>query len=276
MVLEAILNPETHPEKKPWNVFLIGFLYSSIAVVISLGMFQGQASLVMVFLTVFACMHVVYVLISSEEKKDLTFTREFSLLKEHGKVISVFMFMFLGFLASYTLWALILPQSASANLFQMQLQTINRINAATSLAFSTKFFSFIIMNNLKVLFFCILFSFIYGAGAIFILTWNASVGGAFLGDFIRTKIIHYGTMHSIILGMARYLPHGILEMVAYFIGGLAGGIISVAVINHDFGSKSFFRILFDSSELILISILVLVLAAFVEVFFTPNLVGFLS
>lgn len=276
MVLEAILNPKEHLEKKPVGVFLLGFLYSSIAVVISLSMFGNQASMVMVFLTVIACIHVIYTLTKTEEKKDLFYTRELTLLEEHGKTISIFLFMFLGFLASFTLWALLLPEQTVNNVFQMQLQTIHNINAATSMAFSTKFLSFILVNNIKVLFFCILFSFIYGAGAVFILTWNASVGGAFIGNFIRGKLIEHGTAHSVALGMARYLPHGILEMAAYFVGGLAGGIISVAVINHDFGSKSFFKILFDSSGLILISVLLLVVAAFVEVFLTPGLVNLLS
>ena len=69
MVLEEILNPGEHLEKKPIGVFIIGFLYSSIAIIVAMGMFPNQASLVMVFLTVFASMHLVYILIKSEEKK---------------------------------------------------------------------------------------------------------------------------------------------------------------------------------------------------------------
>jgi len=276
MVLEEILDPNKHLERKPIGVFLIGFLYSSIAIVIAMGMFPNQASMVMVFLTVLASTHLFYYLIKTEEKKDVLYDKELTLLEEHGKTISIFLALFLGFIASFTFWATVLPQTVASNLFQIQMQTINSINAATSMAYSSKFFTFIILNNLKVLFFCILFSFIYGAGAIFILTWNASVGGAFVGTFIKAKLIEHGTLQSVALGMMRYLPHGILEMAAYFVGGLAGGIISVAVINHDFGSRSFFKILFDSSGLILISIGLLVLAAVVEVFVTPNLVAVFS
>ena len=42
----------------------------------------------------------------------------------------------------------------------------------------------IFINNMGVLFLCIIFSFLYGAGAIFILTWNASVIAAAIGSFI--------------------------------------------------------------------------------------------
>ena len=37
------------------------------------------------------------------------------------------------------------------------------------------------------------------------------------------------------IGMTRYMTHGIFEILAYFIGGLAGGLISVAIIRHGMG-----------------------------------------
>ena len=51
--------------------------------------------------------------------------------------------------------------------------------------------------------------------------------------------------------------------------GLAGGIISIAVIRHDYGTKEFERIVLDASDLILISLAVLAVAAVVEVYVTP-------
>jgi uncharacterized membrane protein SpoIIM required for sporulation len=132
-----------------------------------------------------------------------------------------------------------------------------------------------------VLIFCILFAFLYGAGAIFILTWNASVIAAAIGNFIRTnlvtvaeraglaKVASYFQITS--LGLLRYLLHGIPEITAYFIAGLAGSIISVAVIREKFGTKQFEKIILDSSDLILISILILIVSALVEVYITPTL-----
>jgi uncharacterized membrane protein SpoIIM required for sporulation len=276
MVLEAILDPSTHLERKPWMIFLIGFLYTSIAVIISLGMFRGHASMVMVFLVVFASIHLVYYLIKTEERKDMIVESELSLLKEHGKTIGIFLFLFLGVLTAFVIWGLLLPEPVANDLFRVQIQTINGINAATGKPIGAGFLPFIFFNNVKVLFFCILFSFVYGAGAIFILIWNASVGGAFIANFIRDKLLSMNPFHSMMLGFVRYMPHGIIEMAAYFIGGLAGGIISVAIIKHDFGSKKFFKILFDSSELLLIALILLVIGALVEVFVTPALVSFLS
>jgi stage II sporulation protein M len=67
------------------------------------------------------------------------------------------------------------------------------------------------------------------------------------------------------------MTHGIFEISAYFVAGLAGGIISIAVIRHDFGTKRFNHILLDSVDLILVSILFLLVAALIEVFITPVL-----
>ena len=130
----------------------------------------------------------------------------------------------------------------------------------------------IFLNNIRVLIFCLLFSFFYGVGAIFILSWNASVIGVAIGNFIRTNVSKYLAYFSIVpLAIVRYMTHGILEIGAYFVAGLAGGIISVAIIKHDLGTKNFEHVLLDSVDLILVSVLLLVIAALVEVFITPLL-----
>jgi uncharacterized membrane protein SpoIIM required for sporulation len=168
-------------------------------------------------------------------------------------------------------------------LFSSQTQTIAGINnyAAGNAVQSAGLFKLILLNNIKVMTFCIFFAFIYGFGAVFILIWNASVIGAAIGNFIRTRIevtaatMGLGSISNYFqyfsLSLSRYLIHGIPEIAAYIIASIAGGIISMAIIRHDFGSAKFEKILFDSSELIIIALLVLVFAAFVEVYITPVL-----
>ena len=65
------------------------------------------------------------------------------------------------------------------------------------------------------------------------------------------------------------MAHGFCEMLAYFIGGIADGIISVAVNKHDFESETFKNVLKDSLDLIILAILILIIAALIEVFITP-------
>lgn len=281
MVLESIISP-FKAEKRPWELFFIGFIYSSAALFLSNWIFKDQASLIMVFLTVMACVPLLYATIKREEKKDTIITGERKILKEHSKVISFLLFMFLGFVASFVLWYVILPSGFIQNSFNVQTQTIQTINTQISGGYSTtRALSYIILNNLKVLIFCILFSFLYGAGAIFILTWNASVIAAAIGNYIRSNIAIYASttglakassyLQIVSLGFLRYMVHGIPEIAAYFVGGLAGGIISVAVIREKFGTKKFEKVVLDSSDLILISIAILIIAGIIEVYITPIL-----
>ena len=280
MVLESLINP-IKAEKKPWELFFIGLVYSSVAILLSFWIFYEHASLVMVFLTTMACVPLIYNVIKLEEKKDIVISEENTLLKEHGKVILFLMFLFLGFTVSFSLWYTFLPTGLAQNAFSVQTQTIASINSGITGMFFQNFdiLTKIFFNNFKVLIFCVLFSFIYGVGAIFILTWNASVIGAAIGNFIRTGISAEASMLGLIgaakyfrifsLGFLRYAVHGIPEIAAYFIAGLAGSIISIAVIRHDIGTKKYERIILDTSDLIIIAIVILFLAALLEVYVTP-------
>ena len=63
--------------------------------------------------------------------------------------------------------------------------------------------------------------------------------------------------------------HGIPEIGSYFIVALAGGMVSVAVIKHEAGTAKFWEVLQDSLNLIILAIVVLFLAALMEVYLTP-------
>lgn len=280
MVLESLLNP-LQAERHPWEMFFMGILYSSIAVLLGLMIFGDDASLVIVFLTVLACVPLIYGAIKMEENKDISISDEKKLLQEHAKAISFLMYLFGGIVVSLALWYVFLPIDIVQNIFAIQTRTIEQINSGITGNFfgSLEIFSMVFLNNFKVLIFCLLFAFLYGVGAIFILVWNASVLAAAMGDFARTilskamaatgniTMAHYFSALS--LSILRYSIHGVPEILSYFIGGLAGGIISIAVIKHDFQSDKFRNIIFDTSSLVLIAIFFLVIAAFLEVFVTP-------
>jgi len=299
MVLESLVGPIA-AEKRPWELFFLGLLFASVAMFLSLWIFREQASLVMVFLTVIAAVPLMYKTIKLEEFKDTKINKETTLLKEHAKALSFFVALFLGILLAFSIWYVFLPSDVVQATFSTQIQTIAAINAKiaanpvlgnalissqsaidTSSVSASNLFMQIFSNNIKVLLFSIFFSFLFGAGAIFILTWNASVISAAIGTFVRNNISMYaneiglfkigGYFHIFSLGLLKYMIHGVPEILAYFIGGLAGGIISVAIIKHDFGTKQFKHILFDSLDLIVLAIVILFIAGLLEVFVTPIL-----
>jgi stage II sporulation protein M len=175
---------------------------------------------------------------------------------------------------SVAFWYVLLPTSFHTNLFGVQSKTIEAINyqITGNSVESTQNLLKIFVNNLRVLMFCLLFALFYCFGSIFILTWNASVIGVAIGNFIRVNLAKYsGYFYVTHLAVFRYMTHGVFEILAYFVAGLAGGIISIAVTNHDFGTKKFEHILLDSIDMILLSVLLLVIAALIEVFVTPIL-----
>ena len=79
-------------------------------------------------------------------------------------------------------------------------------------------------------------------------------------------ITHVGGFSSAIL---RYFIHGIPEIAAYFVAALAGGIISVSIIKKDIMTKNFQKIAFDTSNLIIISLVILAFAGVIEAYITP-------
>ncbi len=282
MVVEALLYP-IKAEKRPWEMFFLGFLYTSIGVFISLWIFADQASLIMVFMITMAALPIFYNTMKLEESKDMIIGHESAILREHNKAIAFFMYLFIGITVACAVWYVILPNSTINILFDKQTGTIQTINNQVSgnVIHNLNIFWKIFLNNFKVLAFSILFALIYGAGAIFILAWNATVIGAAIGNFIRANVSSYTSslglfeagnyFHVVSLGMLKYSIHGLPEIAAYFYGGLAGGILSVALIRKHFRTEKFSKIMVDFSELVLISIGFLIAAAFLEVYVTPVL-----
>jgi len=274
MVFESLMTP-WKAEKHPWEMIFFGFLYASIAIALSIWIFRDHAGLISVFFTVMFCIPLLYNTLRMEEEKADFYEEEKSLLKEHGKALLFLLFLFIGMTFSFATWYVAMPQEMSQSIFSVQMHTIVDINSNVNSEFGT--FTKIVANNIKVLTFCLLFSFVFGAGAIFILTWNASVIAVAMGSLIESHVLN--TQSGFIIAhiegysgaVLRYFVHGIPEIAAYFVAALAGGIISVSIIKKDIFTKNFQKIAFDTSNLIIISIIILVLAGFIETYITPFL-----
>jgi uncharacterized membrane protein SpoIIM required for sporulation len=284
MVLDSIFTPE-NAEKHPLYLFIFGFIITIIAGFLSLWIFKDYSTLVIVFLTTLAGVPLVYRTIKHEEKKDLEDLEEKILLKQHSKAIWFFMCFFFGTTLAFATLYVALPGETVSVLFEAQISTLNTINPGSQTTITGNSignfnnFKTILFNNLNVTIFCILFSFLYGVGALFILTWNASVIGVAIGNLIRSNLAaatdvigleRVATYFNIVTyGLLRYIIHGIPEILGYFFAGFAGGIISVAVIKHNMTTRKFEHVVMDSTDLILISLGLIVAAAVLEVYLTP-------
>ncbi len=280
MVLESLLNPFSI-KKKPWEMFLAGIIFTFISLIVSYFVFRQSAGLLTIFLVVLATVPILYTTVKNEEELDLKSDKEWTLLKEHTKVLIFLMFLFLGITFALTIAYIFMPLEIVNSIFSIQQQAILNVNnnvhgIITGNVARFDLFGGILFNNLKVLFFCLIFSLLYGTGAMFILTWNASVIATAMGNLVKSNVAQSTALTGAVtashyLGAAtfsffRYMTHGLLEIAAYFVAGLAGGIISIALIKHDLKDD---RVLVDSLDLILISLGLLVVAGIVEVYVTP-------
>ena len=102
MVLESLITPQ-NAEKKWWELFVIGFLYSAMGIFLAIWIFEQYSSLVMVFLTVTAAVPLMYNTMKYEEHEDCVFSHESQRLVHHMKIIRFLVFLFLGFVLAFTL-----------------------------------------------------------------------------------------------------------------------------------------------------------------------------
>jgi len=271
MVLESLMTPKD-VRKNSWHLFFLGILFSSVGIIISLYVFPSNASLFSVFFTTLAATPLFIDLLKDEEILSIKLLENKQpIFKNNIDIISAFFFLFLGFTISSVLWFSFLPEESLEAAFSEQINEISamKIIASANIIENSGFFWSIVKNNLRVLFFCILFSIIYGAGAVLILSWNASILGTAVGIFVREKVAGSQSMiidvlANIPLGLGQYMLHGTFELVAYFIASLIGGIISASIIRKSFSNNNFFKLFKNIIFLLIISIILIFIAGFIE------------
>jgi uncharacterized membrane protein SpoIIM required for sporulation len=281
-MIELLMKPK-RAERRPWEMFFVGLFWASVSLALVVLVFgkdsilkEGGGLLVVIF-TVICCLPFMYYIIKLEEGKDIEINDSGKLIKEHSKAIRALMWMFLGFVVAFSFWYAIYPEAVGPN-FNFQIKTFCAINSPSNFDYcieqhgipvgtgqvaGTNAVLGIFANNIYVLIFTILFSLVFGAGAMFILVWNASAIAAAIGIFTNK------TLAQLPVGLFRYMIHGVPEIGAYFVGALAGGIISVAVIRRDLKGEGTWKILQDSLLMIIIAIVILIVAALMEVYLTP-------
>jgi len=253
-------------ENKFLEVTLVSFFYTSLSILISLWIFPKYSSLAMVFISVLPMIYILQRALKIEEIKEKDYASEEWLLKEHLNKLLLFFFLFLGFVFAFSLWAFLLSPEKSTNVFEIQKEAVMSVNAFTGNSVLSGDFIKILSNNIKVMSLALIFAIFYGAGAIFILAWNASVMGFVIGNLARET---FGLL-ALPLAFLKYLIHGIPEMFAYLTAAMAGGILFIAFLKGDLLKKGKTkRIIIDVSAMILLSLVLLVISALIEIYISP-------
>jgi uncharacterized membrane protein SpoIIM required for sporulation len=265
-MLDLLFNP-ARAKRHPLEIFLIGAFYASLSIVLGLWIFKESTSLAIIFLTTLSCLYVVQGAIKMEEKKEKNWNSESWMLKEHRSIAVLILALFIGFTFAFALWSFFLPIETSQVVFAMQGSTVDQIKLITGKAVDTSAtLTSIFNNNIKIILISLIFALFYGAGAIYIIAWNASVMGFVIGEISRET---FGLV-ALPLAFAKYFLHGIPEMLSYILAAIAGGILYFAFIKGDLTDKNKIkRIILDITSLLLISILLLLLSAILEVYVSP-------
>ena len=283
-MLESLINPK-RVEKGAWKMLFVGLLYGSLSLLLVHWFFakdtvlsQYSGMIVVTFCVMFS-LPFMYFIIKKEEEEDEQVEGILSVWRVHKDAIYALMWLFLGFVIAFSFWFMVIQ---NPTLFNAQIETYCMINSpgniencvseyalseVTISAGATKQLRFlsIIENNIYVMIFTLIFSLIFGAGAIFILAWNASVIASAIGIFTQYRIV------EIPIGIARYMIHGFPEIAAYFITALAGGMFGFGAIKHGIRDRRFIKVLENVALLLFLAIIILIVAAIIEVYLTPLL-----
>jgi uncharacterized membrane protein SpoIIM required for sporulation len=273
MVLEGLLTPR-QLETRPEQMFLVAFFSSLLGICSAYLLFPQVASffsLVVITILTLPLMRRVFEIEEVwEEEAAMLHLPTVSLIRRHGLLIKLYLFLFLGVLFAFILTFILLPKDMLPTFFKHQIDTIEGVRAlvAGHAPGPSDVFLAILYNNLRVLLVITSLSLLLGAGAILEICWNASVLAVAIGNSFRKYLLAgFPWMHALPLSLGTYLLHGIIEMVAYFIGAIAGGILSVVMIRYRFHRVrrgTLDVVLSDFLILLLISIALLAIGASVE------------
>jgi len=276
MVLENLTNFQL--AKEHWSrAVMFGFFVNIISFTVATVIFEPAAGLVALFLTSAAAFPIVNKSFEVEEGLDVYGHGGF--FKRHADVLKIYSGLFLGILLSTSMIYFVSDTGKTADIFQFQLSALESTSIkdrATGSAISGEVFNTILTNNIKVAFVSFLLSVVFGAAAIFIITWNASVIAVFVGMVAKAStgvFSSFGTigtplafLYGIIAATGSIALHGIPEIFSYFISALAGGIISVGLLREEINSERFRRVLKDGVMLMTVAVLMIFVAAAIEAY----------
>jgi len=266
MVLETIISPR-YARENSWSIAALGAVFVSLAVGIVhwFGLGSQSSLLMMVFVIIPSIPFLVDLIQFQEAETKRTAGKFFGsqTLARHAPMIAVMFSFFIGLTAAFTFWYAVLPESTSSLLFNTQVSELAAVRGSFSgmavEAIESKMlvaFETIFLHNLEVLLLILAFSMLYGAGAIYVLIWNASVIGVFLGNIAKSGQIG--------MGIAGIVPHGVFELLAYTTAALAGGILSRVIVLRRLRVIEEHQTVYDVAKLAGWAIIFLALGAFIE------------
>jgi len=269
VVLEHIF-PEDWLEKKGRYAFILGVVYSIIGILVASVLFPGDPALVAVAITSLLLLPELYKIFSIEERRE-SMEQKVSiraLWRDDIDIVRIYIFIFLGILLVYSVGTIIMPEMQANTLFREQLEIRFGQGFTGQAIITSGLFYDLLSNNFLVLIACFILALLTGDGAIFLITWNASVWGTIFGLTAKGAAAFSGQNPLTYFGLIMLIvfPHMIIEGIAYFLAAISGSLTSKDVILEEFASHRFFEVFGFNMYLLLFALIFLVLGAVVETF----------
>jgi len=265
MVLEQIVSANWL-ERRPLFALLLGFIYTLIGSITGFIFFKDSLSISILFLvTLLLVPSLVSMLSIQEEIERKAGLRKF--FSNHKDIFEIYLFLSIGIFVGYLLvvwlfglWGMDLSSTLSeqTKVFGEAL-TESKINEFTGQGLGHVFGIF--SSNLGVALIFFILSFFYGAGSIFLIVWNASIFSTFI--VLTLQNVSRGIKHSLGL-LGAFSIYIIPEIGGFLLAGIAGGVVSKALVKEKFMGEGFRNVVRDATVLLLFSFVLLLVAAFLE------------
>lgn len=250
-------------------LFAMGLLSSVLGFGLARIVFPSQVSILSV---VFAAIPLMYPLTR-------TFLEDERTGRPHIDEIMIYGALFAGEVFGFFLLFLSLP-SQDLNQFYLQISQFSQVlkemgvtmlggldlsvitgNEATGAATGGLQMLAILLNNLIVFSLIFMASVLVSSAGAFILVWNASVLGVFLG-VLTSKLsgVELLTGTDSIPSPVAYFPHATFEMTGFIVAGISGSLVSAAIYREHFDRETWI----DYGKLVVIGLVCIFVGAVLE------------
>jgi hypothetical protein len=263
-----------------------GVAFTLIGFVTSWLLFKDAPNLIgisTILFTVIISMPFINKLLETEEEIESKEKKSF--FKEHEAIIDFFIYFFIGvFLVLF-----VISSISSSVVFGLndlygtknapiQEEPDNNLPNLPPLPTNENAeITRIFQNNFYVMLIAFILSIIYGSGALFLIVFNASIFASALTDAIKLKLpAGFGFMQAFPFVSCNFgimFFHALPEVGAYLLAAISGGVLSKAIFREKLFSKRFYKVIKDCIILVLLSFILIIIAAIIEVKISKKLLS---
>lgn len=245
-------------------VFFLSSLFVFVAYLVSELFFPGESAAT-ILLSAILLTPSLHHLIIIEEKIESLGSKEF--WRKHKTIFKCYLGAFLGILAGFLALGLVNPAALHYQSVQLELEHLNQNNIndfihgtyspTVSIALS------VFTHNLQFLLLGFAISIFYGAGAVFLIVYNASFFASFVIGLLQrfTEGIQLSAIS---------LFHLLPESAGFIFAAIAGATLSRALIHEKVKGQKFRNVLQNVIKMMSAAIIFLLIGAFIETYFTAQ------